>query len=150
MKRIKKTVLIVAAVLLLAPLVFGYTPTPAPSLPPSDPNLTPPSPIIGKAIVYTGKTHSGQVDIEEVYGEALTVTGSGLTISLLSTTPVASDPNHLAKKYTYNVNYAPSGVSGYVYKEITATNTNGLTAKVTLEYKVLHSTPPTFTGCRMN
>jgi hypothetical protein len=145
----QRIILTSIAVFLMVSMVFAYTPTPAPSLPPTDPNLTPPSPIIGKAVVYTGKTHSGQVDIEEVNGETLMVTGSGLTINLLSTTPVANDPNHLAKKYTYNVNYAPSGVTGIVYKEITATNTSGLVAKRTLEYRVLQATPPVFTGCRM-
>jgi hypothetical protein len=146
----KQTVFLTAVVvLLMVPLLFGYTPTPAPPLSPSDPNLIPPSPIIGKTVVYTGKMHSGQVDIEEVNGEALTVTGTGLTISLLSTTLIASDPNHLAVKRTYSVTYSPSGVVGIIYKEIIATNTSGLVSKRTLEYRVLQATPPVFTGCRM-
>jgi hypothetical protein len=135
------------AVLLLVQMVFAYTPTPAPVLPPSDPNK--PN-VIGSITKVTSTfpiTLSFDVDIVTVDGMQPTMTSTTLMFNTPTITSIAADPNGLAKIFTYRMSRQITA-QGLYYSSYMAKNQYNQTETQNLEYRVVRSSAPVTTGCR--
>lgn len=153
MKNWKRTLLLIAGVLLMVEMVFGWAPTPAPIYQPSDPNFLPPSPLMQDRIVkWQGEQVTGEIDVVDVRGDQPALSGAGFTFSLLpaKTILVAADPNRLARQFTFAGSYTPSPVLvGRIYAEVTVTNTANETHKRSLEINYVRKQQSPIVGCRM-
>lgn len=140
-------------ILFLSTMIFGYTPTPAPVVPPGrppqfDPNAAP-SPVMGYFVVYTGQVKNGQFDIVEPDGEIVTIQTDTITMGTHTSAVDTNDPNGIAMKYTYDWSYRPAAIDvGTHYVNVIAIDTQGNPAARTIVLIVKQNAAPVFTGCR--
>jgi hypothetical protein len=148
-----RKLLIVAVVLIFAVMSLGYTPAPAPVVPPGQPPLFDPnlaaSPVMGCFVVYVGTTKNGQLDIVEPEGESVTIETSRITIGTFTTVLDPADPGGLAKKYTYNWTYKPAAIDvGTHYVNVITKDVQGNQSARTIVLIVKQNAAPVPTGCR--
>jgi hypothetical protein len=162
MKKVIMTILLVAV---LAVIAFGYVSTPVVTIPPSEtghPN------VMGKITVYIGNDASFMISVDDSNDDPLTVTAVG-GIATKNTTMVTdwngrhvgyvgdvtvTDANgtyvfHI-NNTIYNLNFHPT-MEGYSYPEIVVTDSHGLRDIKYVEiYAQKKNIAPVITGCRVN
>jgi hypothetical protein len=148
-----RKLLIVAVVLIFAVMSLGYTPTPAPVVPPGSPPQFDPaaaqSAVMGYFVVYIGSTKSGQFDIVEPDGEDVTVQAATITIGQRTAVKDTADPNGVAMKYVYNWTYKPAVIDiGLHYVNVIAIDSQSAQTARTIVLRVKQNATPVFTSCR--
>ena len=148
----------IALILILCSIAFGYVPTPAPTLPPTDPNAPQ---VIGKKTLYVNTEARFEIDIEDANDDTLSVTADGAAVTKKSEEPAGimdievTDANGVRQilkipiqKTTYLIVFRPHAV-GLQYPQIKVTDIEGETDTAYVELDVLRkNVKPVITGCR--
>ena len=140
----------IAAILILSALMF----TPAPVVQPGDPFIFDPaqcpSPAMKTVVIQIGTTYSGELDVYEPDGEAVTVTASKISVD---GTPITvkdtTDPLGLAVTHTFSWSWSPTTDDiGLHYVNVEVSDPHGAKDARTLVLLIKVNSPPVITGCR--
>lgn len=128
--------------------VFGWAPIPTPTFPAADSNKPAVIGSISKVTNTFPITLSFDIDVVTTDGIAPTMSSTTLTFNTPVVTNVSADPNGLAKMFTYRASRQITN-QGLYYSTYTAKNQYNQMETQYLEYKVVRSSAPVTTGCRV-
>jgi hypothetical protein len=158
----KKVIMTISLVLVLAIVTFGYVSTPVTTYPPSEPNHPQ---VMAKKTVYIGKPTTFQILVEDSNDDSVTVTAVGGTVSKSTalvdwnneplgyvgdTIVTDADGTFVFHIYRtmYDILFLPIE-EGYQYPEIKVTDSEGAADIKYVELNVLKKNiTPIITGCR--